>query len=471
MVAVGTFWGCTTLLGLDDLEYRDQDAGALPDADHPPEAGSVLWSRQMGGPGDDKAEGVAVDPAGEAVVSGCRSPPDSGMTSCIMENDVFASRYSAEGELRWSKTFGDVGNQSAEDLAGGASGAVLVGYFSNNFDFGGPPLVNEGAVDIFVAKLGPDGEQLWSASFGGGANEQASRVATDSDENVLVTGIFDNTVDFGEGPLNGGPLGENPFLAKFNASGGVTWSQHFPGGQTRPLGLASDKEGNVLLTGRYKDSIMLGDMDGGTLNAPPVYADAFVASFDPSGTLRWAVRIRGDDFGIETGLGVSADGDGNVVVVGTFNGTLELGTSPMPPMTKGGDDIFVAKFARDSGMLSWSTVFGGPGDDRPHDVIVDEAGNVLITGEFGGTADFQGASLDSKGLQDAFLVMLEPNNGSLQWARRFGDIGDDIGHRLAFGPAGEVFMVGSFSGTIQFGEEFLPSVGGSDGFLVKFAPP
>ena len=137
MVMVAAFAGCTTVLGLDDLEYRD-DAGVPPDASPP--SGSVLWSRQIGGPGDDRVSGLAVDPSGDAVAGGCLGTVGAA-PGCLDQADVFASRYSPEGELRWEKTFGDASsNQFAEDLAGGPSGTVITGYFQGNFGFGGPLL-------------------------------------------------------------------------------------------------------------------------------------------------------------------------------------------------------------------------------------------------------------------------------------------------------------------------------------------
>jgi hypothetical protein len=458
MVMVAAFVGCTTVLGLDDLEYRDD--AAQPDAGLPP--GSVIWSRQIGGPGDDRASGVAVDPSGDAVVSGCLGGADAGMPGCVEQADVFASRYSPEGELRWSKTFGDPANQFAEDLAGGPSGAVIAGYFRGNFGFGGPLLVNGGGDDLFFAKLGPTGDHVWSARYGTGNIERAFRVATDADENVILTGGFEGTLDFGGEPLSGiNPL--NPFLARFDASGGLLWSKTFPAsGQAYASGVACDASGNVLLTGLFSNAV---DFGKGAIAGPVLDKNAFVATFLPNGDLRWARPLSGDGF--ENGVGVGADGDGDVVAVGFFDDTVDLGQGSFT--SAGSDDIFVGKYSRATGEPIWARTFGGPGDDRPHDVLVDAAGNVVITGEFVDSVDFQGTTLTSAGGRDAFLVTLGPDGDVLR-ARQFGNVVDDIGYRLAFGPGGEIFLAGSFAGTIQFGDKFFPSFGGSDGFLVKFAP-
>jgi hypothetical protein len=461
--------GCNAIIGLELGEPEQGSSGATGSggaggaggAGLP--SGSVVWARQIGGPSDDRLSGVMVDPStGDAVVSGCLAEPGAGSDGCSDNADVLVHRYSSEGELRWGRAIGAPSNQFAEDIAGGASGAVVAGYFEGNFDLGGPPLVSSGASDIFVAKVGPEGGHLWSARFGTASTEQAFRVATDPDENVILTGGFEDTVDFGGGPL-AGTSALNPYLVKFDASGGLIWSEAFSAtGPAYMLGVASDASRNVLLTGYFTDAI---DFGNGSLATIPATSDGFVATFDPSGAPRWSQALSG--VGFEAGTGIGADLDGNVVVVGIFNNTLDLGVPQ--PTAAGLFDIFVAKYAAASGQLVWATTFGGPGDDQPHHVIVDSEGQIVITGEFAEAADFQGTRLTSKGGSDAFLVRMGPD-GVVTRAQRFGDIADDAGHSVAFGTSGEVFMAGSFGGTIQLGDEFLPSFGGTDGFLVKLTP-
>ena len=473
MVAVAAFVGCTTVLGLDDLEYRDLPDAGPPDAGPPdagpPDAGSVIWSRRIGGQGDDRASGVATDPSGDVVVSGCMGGVDAGVPGCIAqsESDVFASRYSSEGEPRWSNTFGDDGDQFAESLAGGPSGTVIAGFFEGSFGFGGPLLVNTAANtdDLFFAKLGPTGSHLWSARYGTAGDERAVRVATDTDENVILTGVFGTMLNFGGDPLIGPQFQVNPFLAKFDTFGGLLWRQTFPAtGDVVPSSVAFDAAGNVLVTGLFSYSV---DFGTGTLNGPAGDKNAFVATFLANGDPRWAVPLSGA--GYESGVAVDADSNGDVVVVGLFDGTVDLGNESFTYTSLGSQDIFVGKYSEFTGAPLWATTFGGPGDDRPHDVLVDAAGNIVIVGEFVETVDFQGTTLTSVGGKDVFLVTMEPD-GDVLWAQRFGDIADDIGYRLALGPSGEVFMAGSFAGTIRFGDEYLESTGGSDAFLVKFAP-
>lgn len=81
---------------------------------------------------------------------------------------------------------------------------VVTGQFRGTVDFGGGLLTNVGSSyypDIFVAKFSPTGSHFWSESFGDTYDQGADGAAVDSSDNVVVTGYFQGTVDFGDGPL------------------------------------------------------------------------------------------------------------------------------------------------------------------------------------------------------------------------------------------------------------------------------
>jgi hypothetical protein len=81
-------------------------------------------------------------------------------------------------------------------------------------DFGGGPLVGLGDAEVLLARYGPNGQHLSSARFGDAAAQQGLGVALDSLGNALLTGQFEGTVGFGDGPLTSSG-GYDIFLAKF----------------------------------------------------------------------------------------------------------------------------------------------------------------------------------------------------------------------------------------------------------------
>src|SRR5439155_80341 len=190
--------------------------------------GSPLWAKRFGSPNDDIGYGVAVDAGGNVLVTGYfRDAADFGggpLTSTYGGITLFGAKFSAGGALLtsagrhdgfvaklsrpdgahlWAKRFGSTNVDYGYAVAVDAGGNVAVtGFFQGTVDFGGGPLVSAGLEDIFVEKLaGPDGAHLWSKRFGGTSTDYGYGVAIDGAGNVLSTGYFQNSADFGGGPL------------------------------------------------------------------------------------------------------------------------------------------------------------------------------------------------------------------------------------------------------------------------------
>jgi hypothetical protein len=119
-------------------------------------------------------------------------------------------------------------------------------------------------------------------------------------------------------------------------------------------------------------------------------------------------------------------------------------------------------------------VFGGTDWDYLNGMAVDNSGNVILTGAFQGTADFDPSSgtesISSAGSNDVFVVKLD-SSGQLVWAKSVGGTGNDQGNAVAVDSSGNVYVAGSFSGTADFdpgsGTANLSAVGFEDGFVLK----
>ncbi len=125
------------------------------------------------------------------------------LTSAALQ-DIFVAKYSGtNGAHQWAKRFGgssdDVVNKIAVDVNGDV---VMTGYFQKTVDFGGGPLSSMGLFDVFVAKYaGTNGAHKWSKRFGSTSNDAGYGISTDSSGNVIATGYFMGSVDFGGGTL------------------------------------------------------------------------------------------------------------------------------------------------------------------------------------------------------------------------------------------------------------------------------
>ena len=90
---------------------------------------------------------------------------------------------------------------------------AITGGFGGTVDLGGGALTGAGSRDVFVAKLSSGGSHIWSKSFGDAGTQDANAIAIDAAGNVIVTGGFGGSLDFGGGPISS--TGNDMFIAKF----------------------------------------------------------------------------------------------------------------------------------------------------------------------------------------------------------------------------------------------------------------
>lgn len=365
----------------------------------------------------------------------------------------------------WSQSFGDVDYQAGYDVtADGAGDVIMTGAFQGSVDFGGGLLTSAGGHDIFLVKFDKNGYHEWSQRFGD-ADEQgtyAVAVTADRDGNIIITGQFQGTMDFGGGTLTCSGS-DDIFLAKFDPSGDHVWSQRFgDGGFQAGHCVAADSDGNVIITGPFNSSV---DFGGGTMTSAGSF-DIFLAKFDPSGNHLWSqpfgdAHTQGDWF-----TTIAADGDRNIIITGDFYSSVDFGGGVLT--SAGGRDIFLAKLDPDGNHL-WSQCFGDQDDQHNVTVAADHVDNIIITGAFLGSVDFGGGLLTSAGAYDIFLAKFDPSGNHL-WSQPFGESQNQGGYAVAIDGQGYIIITGLFEGSVDFGGGLLTSAGDWDIFLAKFTP-
>lgn len=220
--------------------------------------GSHAWSKIFGGATADTPSELAVHPGdakGEITLTGGFTGTidfGNGPMTGNGGNDVFLARIASDGSPIWSKSFGDIGEQSARAIATDASGNVLLaGAFLGNLDLGGGALSSMGSEDIFVAKFNAMGDHLWSKSFGDASQQVPRAIAVDTKGRVFITGSVAGSADFGGGPLTSAGL-TDAFLAEFDENGSPLFSRLY-GNDDDQSGrdLAADPKGNAIVLGGF----------------------------------------------------------------------------------------------------------------------------------------------------------------------------------------------------------------------------
>lgn len=451
------------------VEYIQPRIVDMPPPPQPPSSGDHNRSKRFGDGANQVGLGVATDSSSAVVATGYFEGTvdfGGGPLTSLGGDDIFLAKLDLNGNHLWSKRFGHVSDQrpgsgDAPVASDPLGNILLTGQFKGTADFGGVPVSSSGGSDIFLAKFDPNGNHLWSKRFGDGANQSGTATATGASGDVLVTGFFDGTIDLGGGPLTSAGAADI-FLAKFDANGNHLWSKRFGGtGNGYGNSTAIDPSGSVFVTGQFVGTV---DFGGGPLVNPGSF-DIFLAKFDSNGTHLWSKRF--GDFDWQEARGVVVDPSGNIRITGNLFGSVDFGSGPLT--SAGSFDIFLVKFDTNGNHL-WSSRFGDALPQSSASVAADSSGKIVLTGKFDGGVDFGGGPLISAGGLNIFLAKLD-SNGNHLWSKRFGDgVGTHVGASTAVDPSGNVALTGKFAGTVDFGGGPLTSSGGFDVFLAKFAP-
>jgi hypothetical protein len=158
--------------------------------------GDHKWSKRFGGQFDEHAGGLAVDPAGNVTITGAFrkqiSFGDKDDHVSLGEDDIYVARFDTAGKLAWAQTYGaerdDAGNGIASDAAGNT---ILTGWFQNAVDFGiGAVRSKNHNKDVFVLKLDPRGAMTWVQTWGDKDHDQGRALAIDDKGAAHVIGLF-----------------------------------------------------------------------------------------------------------------------------------------------------------------------------------------------------------------------------------------------------------------------------------------
>ncbi|MFT3775407.1 MAG: hypothetical protein QM820_59430 [Minicystis sp.] len=171
--------------------------------------------------GDVSSVLVASDPSGNAIVAGLfgGTLDLGGVTLTSAQwGGMFVAKLDHAGHYLWARSFDNV-RLDIGLAVDGLGNILLTGDFREVTDFGGGPLTSAGHADIFVTKLDPQGNHVYSRAFGDTTSEQGGAVAADAAGNAYVTGTFRGTIDFGGGPLTSPDGDGDVFVTKLESFG------------------------------------------------------------------------------------------------------------------------------------------------------------------------------------------------------------------------------------------------------------
>lgn len=232
-------------------------------------SGNFLWAKQFGGATNVAAGSIAVDAAGNVYTTGnfdgtADFDPGTG-TYNLTDNggDIFVSKLDPSGNFVWAIQLGGVsGGGGGHSIAVDANGNVYTtGSFVGTADFdpgtGTYNLTDNGQGDVFVSKLGVNGDFVWAKNMGGPFPDVGYSIAIDANGNVYTTGVFWKAADFDPSNIDyiltaAGNTSYDIFVSKLDASGNFVGAGRM-GGSFEDYGnsIAVDANGNVYTTGYF----------------------------------------------------------------------------------------------------------------------------------------------------------------------------------------------------------------------------
>ncbi len=389
-----------------------------------------LWGTYYGGSENDFGNKIATDNAGNVYVVGVTSSSNGIVTpdgfDSIKSNSVVRSGYLAKfdtnGTLVWATYYGD-GAKAAQLKDVGIDGNGNV-YVLGDVECTVTGLASQGAFqgqckgsrDLYLAKFNPQGQRIWGTYLGGSGNERAGGLSVLANGNVYLIADTTSAQGIASAISADKTLGglSDAMVAKFTANGGLSWSRYF-GGQAGETGV-------------------------------DISCRAFTAFLVENCFI--------------TGMTESAVG----IAVGNSHDNMLNGI-----------DGFVARLSGVTGGTSWSTYYGGSGEDGGSSIVVDKDLNAYVAGfthssDLGTTPGAFSGRLD--GL-DGFVAKFNVS-GLRVAATYFGNKEDDFVSSLALDANNRLYLLGSIEADASPQDDpatpgaFDTTLNGRDAVVAKF---
>ncbi len=378
--------------------------------------------------------------------------------------NVFVAKLNPSGTaLAYAAFLGGAASEVGQGIAVDSAGNAYVTGHTSSSDFPTTPeafdtVFNGGTDDVFVTKLNPTGSALaYGTYLGGSDTDSGYAIALDDAGSAYVTGQtysadFPTTPDAFDRSFNGGDYWKfDAFVAKLDPSGGVLTYSTFLGGSLSAdtgFGIAVDAAGGAYVVGDTGSSDF--PTTPGAFDTSFESGEVFVAKLNPAGSaLAYSTFLTRS---YAEGYGIDVDAVGSAYVAGAiYSG--DLPTTPDAfddSYNGGGGDAFVVKLNPAGAALTYATYLGGSGSDGGRAIAVDAAGRAYVTGSTS-SSDFPTSwnafDRSYNGDSDVFVARLDSAGSALDYGTflggsSLGSYGLDFGFGIAVDGAGSAYVTG-----------------------------
>ncbi|MDX1908655.1 MAG: OmpA family protein [Bacteroidia bacterium] len=410
----------------------------------------AYWQKLLGGTAYDNGRDMLLMADGGLVIAGELASSDKlGRNNHGAGEDVFLGKYATQGVFFWQHTLGGPGPDRVSDINLTQDGGVIMVGTSSLA--GGDIAVSHGGEDVWVVKIDPAGNLLWSRSFGGRGDDRGITVIETSDGGFLVGGESTSRDGDMHSPHHGGL---DAWLVRLNSGGRLIWEKHYGGPRNEKI--------NRILEVAPDSFLVLASTDGIGMDVQAHLGkkDAWLFTVNGRGQLGWQQVYGGQENDELHEL--IRDSEGNFVMAGT-----SFSANGHIPFQRGLGDAWLLKIAPD-GVVLWSVTYGGRRPDGFSGVAETADGGFIVCGQTEsptGDGDIE----KNNGYFDAWLMKIN-TYGERQWARTIGYEARDVLYTVLEAPKGGFLAFGS---SVQDPAGIPePGVGGfADMWLINISDP
>ena len=536
-IAGGRFSSSTIQVGNETLTNHNngRDDGLIIKYNS---SGEVEWVKSYGGSYDDRIQSVASTSDGGYIAGGYFQSSTIQVGNETLTNNGFTYsydcliiKYNSEGKVEWADSFGGSDDDYILSVAPTSDRGILVGgrFGSSTIQVENETLTSNGDSDCLIIKYNSSGEVEWAKNIGGSGNDEILSVAPTSDGGIIVTGNIKSDMQVGDQTLTAGnylikynsqgmvllakaileynnnitinssvltndggiliggyftnsssiQIGDyqltnngidTALIVKYNSEGEVDWAKSFGGsGNNKIDTVISTNDGGILVNGIFSEF---------KLNNKIVTRGRHLLKLNSMGELEYATT---SSYGIYNCISELTNGD--VIVGGYFNSTIQVGDKTLIP---NGSDGLIIKFEKQeivNPVVTNASSFGGSNDDEIQSIAATSDGGYIAGGYFrSSTIQLEGIdgqiTLRNNGSTSYYDAMIIKYNKDKQveWAKSFGGSGSDYIESVASTSDGGILVGGYFrSSTIQLeginGQITLKNNGSTsyyDGLVIKY---
>ncbi len=401
-----------------------------------------------GGSKNDSFRSVVATADGGYIAAGYTQSINGDITDkTIEEYDYWIVKYTENGIVEWSKTYGGSNDDRASKIIQTEDGGyAVIGYSrSNDLDV----ITNNGLKDFWMLKLDASGNISWQKTFGFSGDDKGITLLQTTDGGYFLGGTINVTASGGLGIDKSALIlhaGSDYWAIKLDASGAKQWRKYYGGGQTDVLNDAiQTPDGGFLL---------IGDSDSADVNISNNKGsyDFWVVKTAADGSIMWEKSYGGSE--IEKGYSIIKTPDSNYLIVGDARSTDGDLTN-----TNGNADVWVLKINETGGVI-WQKTYGGNSFDNARSVINNANNGFFITGSSRSSTN---DATTNNGQNDVWILKID-EEGKLDWQKSIGGSEVDFSFSITQLQNGNIIVAGE---TASNNFDFPNNKGFKDAILIK----